>query len=494
MRKRCVSLLLSLFLLCSPGTLAAADDEGPPDGDAVYETTEGPTEAEAGDDPEALPEEEPAEESEDPPAEEPGGPTEPDEPLPDIFPDVTEGNWFYPYIAALVSQGVIDGFPDGLFRPQDGLSTGQALKLILLAAGYVEQEPEEEDAHWAQGYLDYAVKKGFVGQDAVTDLNAPISRYEIAAIAANALSLAPSGQAAGAFADTADSHVLALHEAGIVEGSFDGGGARRYYGDDGVTRGEISAVIHRMAGYVAENLILYAGYRIPVDHNLTRHGHDTSLLAWEDGRISYEGDIDTLTGIDVSYYQKDIDWQAVAADGIDFAFIRVGYRGYGAGSLNEDECFRANLAGAIAAGISVGVYFFSQAITPEEAREEARYTLSLIQDYDITWPVVFDWESIKNVGARTDGLDNKILTDCALAFCETVAAAGYTPMVYFNKSFGYLRYDLHAVQQYDVWHAHHTESPDYLYDYQIWQYTSSGSVRGIDGRVDMNIAFKNFGR
>ena len=127
--------------------------------------------------------------------------------------------------------------------------------------------------------------------------------------------------------------------------------------------------------------------------------------------------VDTRTGIDVSVYQGDIDWEAVKADGIDYAIIRLGFRGYGStGSMNLDENFIANIEGATAAGLDVGVYFFSQAITPEEAREEAEFVLHYLEGYELTYPVVFDWEVIGKTTARTYGLDTRTLCESANAF------------------------------------------------------------------------------
>src|SRR5699024_10816934 len=131
--------------------------------------------------------------------------------------------------------------------------------------------------------------------------------------------------------------------------------------------------------------------------------------------------------IDVSSHQGEIDWQKVATSGVEFVFIRLGYRGYGSeGTLNLDPYFKQNLAGAKAAGLKVGIYFFSQAISVEEAREEAQFVLSYLAGTQLDYPVVYDWEPISGASARTDGLDSVTLTDCAITFCETVAQAGYT--------------------------------------------------------------------
>lgn len=207
------------------------------------------------------------------------------------------------------------------------------------------------------------------------------------------------------------------------------------------------------------------------------------------GRVVYEQDgRQARTGVDVSTYQKEIDWQAVAADGIDFAILRAGYRGYTEGGLFADQTFQANLHGALDAGLEVGVYFFSQAITPQEAEEEADYVLEAVRGYEITYPIAFDWEPISpGNDARTDNLDNGTLTQCANAFCARIREAGYQPAVYFNQSLGYLRYDLRELTEYDLWLAEYDDSPDFYYYFDLWQYTHTGQVAGIEGDVDLDL-------
>ena len=209
----------------------------------------------------------------------------------------------------------------------------------------------------------------------------------------------------------------------------------------------------------------------------------------EKGRITYEKDGKRArTGVDVSTYQKEIDWQAVAADGIDFAILRLGYRGYTEGGLFLDQTFESNLRGALDAGLEVGVYFFSQAITPEEAEAEAAYILNAIEGYEITGPIAFDWEPIApGNNARTDGLDNDVLTQCAAAFCAKIRGAGYAPAVYFNQSLGYLRYDLRELTEYGLWLAEYDTKPDFYYHFDLWQYTHTGRVAGIEGDVDLDL-------
>ena len=207
------------------------------------------------------------------------------------------------------------------------------------------------------------------------------------------------------------------------------------------------------------------------------------------GRLSYEREGKRArTGVDVSTYQGEIDWQLVAADGIDFAILRLGYRGYTEGGLFMDQTFEPNLQGALDAGLDVGVYFFSQAITPEEAEAEAAFILNAIGNREIACPIAFDWETISpGSEARTDGLDNDTLTRCAAAFCAKIREAGYTPAVYFNQSLGYLHYDLRELTENVLWLAEYGDKPNFYYHFDLWQYTHTGRVNGIQGDVDLDL-------
>ncbi|MDR0357438.1 MAG: glycoside hydrolase family 25 protein, partial [Clostridiales Family XIII bacterium] len=178
-----------------------------------------------------------------------------------------------------------------------------------------------------------------------------------------------------------------------------------------------------------------------------------------------------------------------AADGVEFAMIRAGYRGYDTGRLVEDEFFDANMSGASDAGIKVGVYLFSQAVTEAEALEEAETVIDAVAPYDVTFPVVFDMEEIAGRTARTDGLTTEEVTDLAIAFCERIAQAGYEPMIYANPKQFVSRMDLSRLEPYDKWLAQYYKTPSYPYAFSIWQFTNTGSVDGINGDVDLNLAF-----
>lgn len=210
-----------------------------------------------------------------------------------------------------------------------------------------------------------------------------------------------------------------------------------------------------------------------------------------DGRIEYTGtDYDVLRGVDVSEHQLDIDWKQVAASGVDYAYIRVGWRGYTEGGLFEDAYFERNIQGALDAGLHVGVYMFSQAVTVQEAIEEADFVLERIGKYNVTQPVVFDWEKIEAAEARSHGLTMELRTDCARAFCETVKSAGYVPCVYFNRNLGYYGYDLTRLTDYEFWFSlPESGFPNFYYACDMWQYSFTETVPGIAEPTDMNLWF-----
>lgn len=193
-------------------------------------------------------------------------------------------------------------------------------------------------------------------------------------------------------------------------------------------------------------------------------------------------------GIDVSDHQQEIDWAQVAASGMEFAFVRIGYRGYSEGGIFPDERAAANLEGAKAAGLDVGVYFYSQALNEEEAAEEAAFCLEFLKDYDLDLPVVFDWEYVSS-SARTGAMDAETLTACARRFCQDVEAAGYEAMIYFNPHLAQDYYELLQLQDYPFWLAMYSDAFDYPDRVDLWQYTDQGSVPGISGDVDLNIQF-----
>ena len=222
--------------------------------------------------------------------------------------------------------------------------------------------------------------------------------------------------------------------------------------------------------------------------------YDGEAFAVADGFLTYNKGVSRV-GIDVSSHQKEIDWQQVAGAGVEFAMIRAGYRGYTEGGLFEDEYYRANMEGALSAGLEVGVYFFSQAVNEAEAVEEAEFLLSLLEGWEVSLPVVFDWEKQDKETSRTKDVSGGTMTACTLAFCRVIEAAGYLPMVYFSPSKAYGELDLEQLMQWPFWLAHYTPEwsfTSFRYHFHIWQYSDEGTVPGIGGDVDLNLCLTDF--
>ncbi len=193
-------------------------------------------------------------------------------------------------------------------------------------------------------------------------------------------------------------------------------------------------------------------------------------------------------GIDVSKWNGEIDWDRVKSAGVEFAIIRAGYRGSVTGSLVEDPMFAANIKGASASGVPVGVYFFTQAVNEVEAVEEASAVIRLIREYQLEYPVFIDTEGAGGNG-RADGLDQDTRTLVCEAFCRTIVNAGYEAGVYASRHWYNNNLHVSQLENYNIWLAEYRSTPLYQGYYQMWQYTSKGSIDGIAGNVDMNISY-----
>ena len=193
-------------------------------------------------------------------------------------------------------------------------------------------------------------------------------------------------------------------------------------------------------------------------------------------------------GVDVSAFQGTIDWEKVASSGIKFAIVRLGYRGYGkAGRLVEDEYAKINLKGAKDAGLAVGAYFFSQALSIEEVDQEIEFFMNILGDTQLDMPLILDWEQVGVEDARTNKMDARTLTDMQLHFCRTMSERGYQPMIYFNWYQSTRLMYLHELEEYPFWLALYQDRMTYPYKVEMWQYTDKGRVPGINGNVDINV-------
>ena len=207
----------------------------------------------------------------------------------------------------------------------------------------------------------------------------------------------------------------------------------------------------------------------------------------EKGRLCYEDTRWTsLIGVDVSSYQNEVNWKQVAADGVELAMIRLGYRGYSSGQMNLDPCYEDNVKGAGDAGLYVGVYFFSQAVSEEEARDEARFVLRKIRGKKIDGPIAYDMEYIDGA-YRINSLTVEEKTKIAEAFCQIIEENGYEAMIYGNPTWFMEDVNVTEMTHHGIWLAHYTEMTQWPYDYWMWQYTDQGSVAGIEGPCDLNI-------
>lgn len=231
-------------------------------------------------------------------------------------------------------------------------------------------------------------------------------------------------------------------------------------------------------------------YLIKTEDEIDPEAEDTAVHDVDSDDTEYKGAWDdkqnAVLGIDVSKWNGTIDWEAVEESGVRFVIIRCGYRGSKTGALVEDPYFKQNIDGATEAGLKVGIYFFTQAVNQSEAVEEASMALSLIEDYDLDYPIFIDTEGS---GGRADSLDTATRTAVCEAFCETVEQAGYDSGVYASREWFYNNVDDDVLSDYTIWLAEYRMEPLYTGKYDIWQYTSSGQINGIEGRVDLNLSY-----
>jgi GH25 family lysozyme M1 (1,4-beta-N-acetylmuramidase) len=229
-----------------------------------------------------------------------------------------------------------------------------------------------------------------------------------------------------------------------------------------------------------------------ISANVPRHNYDLERFELDDDgymRYSDENIAGSKLVIDISSHQGSIDWETLKTSQVDYVMIRLGYRGYTAGSLALDDNYISNITSANESDIPAGVYFYTQAVSYDEGVEEANYVLQNIADYDISCPVVIDTEKMEVDDARANDITNEARTDAVVGFCETIKAAGYTPMIYANRNWYAESLDMDRLGDYELWLAQYSNIPDFPYLFKGWQYTSEGSIPGITGDVDINVWF-----
>ena len=245
---------------------------------------------------------------------------------------------------------------------------------------------------------------------------------------------------------------------------------------------------------VAAGVLIYRAQHSIIKNELGLRNIEMDLSQLQTGGTFYAyensaDDVITSVGVDVSTYQGTVDWAAVKDAGVDYVIVRAAYRGYETGRIVPDDLYEQNIRGAVDAGLHVGVYLYSQALSEDEAREEADYLLGLIEGLPVDYPVVYDQEEYTADQARTDGLTGEQATLNALAFCERVYDAGYIPMIYTNNDWAQNMYDMERLDHYPIWYADYTAVPSLTGGFAMWQYTDSGQVPGVTGPVDLNLLF-----
>lgn len=416
--------------------------------------------------------------------------------------DVNDAVWYSTPIAFCQQHGLMDGTAPGEFQPRQPMTRAALAEALYRLAGSPPPETEAaftdvEADHPNFSAIAWAKSSGRVSgyPDGAFRPENPITREEVAVLLWTGQGR-PEAAGPAPYTDRETISPWALEAVDwaygeqLMSGNSDGSFAPR----NNITRGEGAAVVMR-CGKVYYGLSY--GYALPEPREVPANSYQSEgYLLDENGYLSYQGGW-YARGVDVSAHQKEVDWARVAAAGMSFAMIRSGYRGYTLGTIVKDEYFDANMSGALANGMDVGVYFFSQALTPAEAEEEARQVLEWIRDYRVTYPVVFDWEEQDRDNSRSRNTDGNTVTACALAFCKVIKEAGYTPMTYGSPSKIYKGgLALEYLQDYPAfWLAHYTKETaptSFRYHYDIWQYSSTGRVDGIEGNVDLNIALTNY--
>ena len=233
---------------------------------------------------------------------------------------------------------------------------------------------------------------------------------------------------------------------------------------------------------------------VTISQYLPKSDYDYTNLICKDNRMEYyvDGTKVSYVGVDISKYQDYIDFNKVKKDGIDYVMIRLGARGYGTGQIIADEYFFDNIKRAKDAGLDVGVYFSSQAITVEEAQEEAQLVIDSVGEYHLEYPVAFDMGFVDNDTARIEALSKSEKTEIALAFLQKITESGFTGCIFGDKEWLIKEVDLSKLTEYDFWLKQEGDLPDYPYKFSMWQYSRKGSVNGISGFASLNISFVDF--
>ncbi len=429
------------------------------------------------------------------------------------FDDV-KGHIYKDAIQKLRAAGVMLGDEKNCALPDADVTREEAMVLIARAFGFTPGAGGDEDpaaalytddgqiSDWAKGYIYAMTDAGYLQGDGGCFLPLDsLTRAEAVTVLHNMITTyidKPGEYNYRPYVGLADFVIIASPDVTILNYDIGGSILLTEEVDPATIRLKTCRHYGNVYRYEAGTLVRYlkaSSYIVAIDDSLPVSSYDADLFQKDTRGVMQYADPDRpyYMGVDISSWQGDVDWWALRQEGVYFAFIRAGYRGYETGKIQMDPNFHKNVQGALSAGIKVGVYFFSQALNAWEATEEARFVLDLIKPYNITFPVVYDWETINASTARTNNITTEDLCEAANAFCKKVRSAGYTPMMYSNKNVSLLYYDLGKVSDYDFWYAEYADAPSFYYDFQIWQYTDSTRLPSLPGmNLDLNISFVDY--
>lgn len=429
------------------------------------------------------------------------------------FLDVPMDAWYAQSVYYVQAQGLMSGTGSGTFSPNLPMTRGMLVTVLYRVAGSPALSDSALDAQfsdvpqdtWYANGIYWARSEGIASGYSEEEFgpNDSVTREQLVTMLWR-YSGSPEAESASAFSDEdaislwADTAVSWASSNGLVSG-IEG----NLFAPAGLaTRAQAAVILTNYDQQTAEQPEPEPDPDPEPEQPdnpsspLLPNTYDSDAFVVENGFLTYQGDdAPSYVGIDVSAHQNLIDWDKVADTGVDFVMIRAGYRGYTVGSIYEDIYYEYNINEALRVGLDVGIYFFSQATSVEEAREEALQTLAWIEDYDITYPVVFDWERVSQSNSRTKDTTGDVITACAQEFCSIIADAGYTPMTYGSPSKVGKDLQLSQLTDYPFWLAHYTtdwKPTSFQYHYDMWQYSSNGSVDGIEGRVDLNLCLRDW--
>jgi GH25 family lysozyme M1 (1,4-beta-N-acetylmuramidase) len=233
---------------------------------------------------------------------------------------------------------------------------------------------------------------------------------------------------------------------------------------------------------------------VDLDNDIDRNTYDYSNLTSKSPLMTYsvDGKVVSKCGVDISANSGDVDFSKLKNAGVDFVMIKIGARGYSSGNIVMDANYEDNLAAAKKAGLNIGVYFCSQAVSKSEAKEEADVVLDAIEKYTIKYPVAYVMENVTDDMARIEALDSSDKTQVAKSFMDRIENSGYTPMLYGDLEWLMTNVDMSKLSDYDVWYAQDSSKPDYPYEFTMWQYSSSATIKGIDSKATMILSFKDY--